>query len=173
MSAFEKCRWPVIAAIHGACIGAGVDLATACDLRFAAEDAALCIAEVNLGITADMGTLNRLPGIVGVGIASDLALTGRTFSGAEAKSLHLVTSLFPTKKALLQGAEEAARALAAKSPLAVVGTKRMLLYQRDHSVQDGLEEVALWNAGTLPGSKDLLEVLRAKAERRVPLFSKL
>jgi len=173
MTAFERCRWPIVAAVHGACVGAGIDLITACDIRLATEDARFCVKEVDLGITADMGTLARLPGIVGDGMARDLALTARTISGTDAKSIHLVSRTFLSLEALLQGAEGLARSLATKSPLALVGTKKMLLYQRDHSVREGLDAVAVWNAAMLPGSKDLQDVLVARATGKAPQFSKL
>ena len=159
--------------VHGACVGAGIDLITACDIRLATADANFTVAEVNLGITADMGTLARLPGIVGDGMARDLALTGRTISGEEAKSMRLVSATAPTQEALLAEAGRLAAALAAKSPLAVVGTKKMLLFQRDHSVADGLEAVAAWNAGQLPGSADLAAVLKARGTGKPPRFAKL
>lgn len=174
MTAFERCPVPVIAAIHGHCVGAGVDLITACDIRLATEDAQLCVKEADLGIVADMGTLQRLPSIVGHGVAADLALTARTVRGAEAKQLHLVSQTFADQQALLAGALALARNLAAKSPLAVVGSKRVLLHQRDHpGVPLGLDYVATWNAAMLPQSADIREVFAARAERRPPLFSRL
>lgn len=173
MTACERCSCPVIAAIHGACFGAGIDLTTACDIRFCTADAKFCVKEADLAITADMGTLARLPGIVGDGVARELALTARTFSGSEAQALHLVSATFPDRATLMQGAEAVASDIAGKSPLAVTGTKRVLLHARDHSVAENLEYVALFNAAALPGSKDLHEVFAAKAEGRVPKFSKL
>jgi delta(3,5)-delta(2,4)-dienoyl-CoA isomerase len=173
MTACERCRCPVLAAIHGACVGAGVDLATACDIRFASACASLCVKEVDLGITADMGTLARLPGIVGDGVARELALTARAVPAAEALQLRLVSAVFADREALLEGAAAAARAIAAKSPLAVAGTKAVLLRQRGRSVEEGLEHVRLWNAAALPGSSDLREAFAARAERRPPRFSKL
>ncbi|GAB4819982.1 hypothetical protein N2152v2_007028 [Parachlorella kessleri] len=129
--------------------------------------------EVDLAITADMGNLQRLPSIVGHGNAMELSLTARTFSGREALRLGLVSGAFPDQQALLDGVMAVARGIAAKSPLAIVGTKRVLLYQRDHSVQDGLDYVATWNSAMLPQSADLGEVFAAKAEGRKPAFSKL
>ncbi|KAL4451252.1 hypothetical protein ABPG77_009324 [Micractinium sp. CCAP 211/92] len=174
MSAFERCPVPVVAAVHGHCVGAGLDLITACDLRLATEDAQFAVKEADLGIVADMGTLQRLPSIVGHGVAMDLALTARTFTGAEARALHLVSRTFPTQQALMAAAAALARSIAAKSPLAVVGTKRVLLHQRDHpGVPLGLDYVATWNSAMLPGSADIQEVFMARAEGRRPLFSRL
>ncbi|KAL4420848.1 hypothetical protein ABPG75_010504 [Micractinium tetrahymenae] len=174
MSAFERCPVPVIAAVHGHCVGAGLDLTTACDLRLATDDALFSVKEADLGIVADMGTLQRLPSIVGHGVAMDLALTARTFTGTEAKALHLVSRTFPTQQALMAGAAALARSIAAKSPLAVVGTKRVLLHQRNHpGVPLGLDYVATWNSAMLPGSADIQEVFMARAEGRRPLFSRL
>lgn len=172
MSALERCAAPVVAAVHGACVGAGVDLVTAADIRLATADARLCVKEVDLAIVADMGTLQRLPGIVGDGVARDLALTGCTITGQEAAAVHLVSRTFPTREALLAGALELARGIAGKSPLTVAGAKKVLLYQRDHSVQDGLEHVATWNAAMLQ-SADMQAVLEARATGRAPIFSKL
>lgn len=173
MTACERCSCPVIAAVHGACFGAGVDLITACDIRYASADATFCVKEVDLAIVADMGTLARLPGIVGDGVARELALTARVIPAQEAAQLRLVTSVLPGREALLAAATAAARSLAAKSPLAVSGTKRVLLRQRGRSVEEGLRDVAMWNAAQLPGSQDLREVVAARAEGRAPRFSKL
>ncbi|PSC71310.1 enoyl-hydratase [Micractinium conductrix] len=174
MSVFERCPVPAVAAIHGHCVGAGVDLATACDIRLATHDARICVKEADLGIVADMGTLQRLPAIVGHGVAADLALSARTITGAEAQALRLVSQTFESKEALAAGAAVLAASIAAKSPLAVVGTKRVLLHQRDNpGVAGGLDYVATWNAAMLPGSADLAETFRARAEGRRPLFSRL
>ena len=173
MTAFERCPLPVIAAIHGACIGAGIDLICACDIRLSTSDARFSVKEVDLGLAADMGTLARLPGIVGDGVARDLALTGREFSGEEALKYNLVSKTFPSTELLFQGALELAKSLAAKSPLALLGTKRMLLYQRGRTVKEGLDAVMVWNAATLPGSDDINQVFKAMKERRKPVFSKL
>lgn len=173
MTAFERCPLPVIAAIHGACIGAGIDLITACDIRLATADARFSVKEVDLGLAADMGTLARLPGIVGDGIARDLALTGREISGEDALRYNLVSQTAPTVGELLQNASELAKNLAAKSPLALLGTKRMLLHQRGRTVKEGLDAVSVWNAATLPGSQDINAVFKAMNERRKPTYSKL
>eukprot|EP00899_Mesostigma_viride_P015094 jgi/Mesvir1/23586/Mv18277-RA.1 len=172
-TALEECKVPVIAAVHGCCFGAGLDLITACDLRYCTEDAQFCVKEVDLAITADIGTLQRLPGIVGHGVARELALTARVFSGAQANAMGLVTEAFPSREQLLAKAKETAILIAAKSPLAVAGTKAVLLHARDHpSVAEGLDYVATWNSAVL-FSSDLDEGLAAAASRgkRPPRFN--
>jgi enoyl-CoA hydratase/carnithine racemase len=173
MTACETAAVPVLAAVHGACFGAGVDLVTACDIRYTTSDARFCVKEADLGLAADMGTLARLPGIVGDGVARDLALTAREMSGEEALRVGLATRVFKSREELLEAAVAVARSLAAKSPLALAGTKRMLMYQRGRTVEEGLDAVAVWNAAVLPGSADISEVFAAKVEGRAPRFSKL
>lgn len=173
MTACEAAPVPVLAAVHGACFGAGVDLVTACDMRYATADARFCVKEADLGLAADMGTLARLPGIVGDGVARDLALTAREMDGEEALRVGLVTRMFGSNEELEAGAVAAARALAAKSPLALAGTKHMMLKQRGRTVEEGLDAVAVWNAALLPGSADIREAFAARAEGRAPRFSKL
>jgi enoyl-CoA hydratase len=169
LGAVERCRKPVLAAIQGACIGAGVDLACCCDMRYAAADAQFSVREIDLGMVADVGTLQRLPRLVADGYARELAYTGRNVDAAEASRHGFVNAVFETPQALLAGAGELARAIAAKSPLAIRGTKEMLNYGRDHSVADGLNYVATWNAAMLLGA-DLDEAGRALRERRSPRF---
>ncbi|GBF98081.1 hypothetical protein Rsub_10309 [Raphidocelis subcapitata] len=173
-SALEAAPWPVIAAVHGACVGAGVDLVTACDLRYATRDAYFCVKEVDVGITADLGTLQRLPAIVGQGAAADMALTARRVSGEEAAALGLVSRCFAGRAEMMEAVLGVARDIAAKSPLAVWGTKRTLLRARDggSGVADGLDRVALHNAAFLLGA-DIRETVAARSERRPPRFSKL
>ncbi|PIM98804.1 Enoyl-CoA isomerase [Handroanthus impetiginosus] len=169
VTAIEECRKPVIAAVHGACIGGGIDIITACDMRYSTENALFSVKEVDLAITADLGTLQRLPGIVGFGNAMELALTARTFSGLEAKELGLVTRVFSNKEALEKGVAEIAES---KSPLAVIGTKRVLIQSRDLTLDQGLDYVATWNSGVLL-SDDLTEALSAQHQKRKPLYAKL
>jgi len=169
LTAIERCRKPVIAAIHGACIGGGVDLVTACDIRLASADAVFSVKEIDVGMTADLGTLQRLPRIVGEGMARELAYTGRPFDGREAREMRLVNRCHDTPEALMAGALELARAIAAKSPLAVRGAKEMITYARDHSIADGLDHVATWNAAMLL-SADLPEAIEAAREKRKPDF---
>ena len=169
LSSVERCRKPVIAAIQGACIGAGVDLVTCCDMRYGAADAQFSVREIDFGMVADVGTLQRLPRLVSDGIARELAFSGRTLDAGEAKEIGLVNRVFETHEALQEGVKKVARSIAGKSPLAVRGTKEMLNYGRDHSVADGLNYVATWNAAMLM-SADLSEAMGALREKRVPKF---
>jgi enoyl-CoA hydratase len=169
LNAIERCRKPVIAAIHGACIGAGVDIVTACDLRYCSADAVFSVREIDVGMTADVGTLQRLPRLVGEGLARELAYTGRPVDGSEAQAARLVNRCFDTKSELMAGVREIAAAIAAKSPLAMRGTKEMITYARDHSTADALNYVATWNAAMLL-SADLPEALTAAREKRPPAF---
>ncbi|KAM7484024.1 hypothetical protein LguiA_000033 [Lonicera macranthoides] len=172
VTAIERCRKPVIAGVHGACIGGGVDIITACDIRLCTEDAFFSVKEVDLGITADLGSLQRLPSIVGYGNAMELALTARRFSGTEAKQLGLVSKVFASKAAMEEGLRALAEGIAAKSPLAVTGTKTVLLRSRDMSVDQALDYVATWNSAVLL-SDDLTEAISAQRQKRKPLFAKL
>jgi enoyl-CoA hydratase len=169
-TAFERARMPVIAAIQGGCIGAGVDMVTACDMRYATRDAFFCIQEINIGLTADVGTLQRLPKIIAPGIARELAYTGRRMPAQEAKQCGLVNEVFDSHEAMLAGVMEVAREIASKSPLAITGTKEMLNYARDHSVEDGLNHNATWQAGMFH-SEDTREATAARREKRAANFS--
>ena len=169
VDAIEACRKPVLASIQGACIGAGLDIAAACDLRYAAAKARFCIKEVDLAIVADLGSLQRLPGIIGEGIARELAFTGRQFNGQEALSMALVNQVYATAKELEEGVLSVALDLAAKSPLTLRGIKETMNFSRDHSVADGLEYIANRNAAMLL-SKDLEEAVTAFMEKRSPLY---
>jgi enoyl-CoA hydratase len=170
--AVEAARPPVIAAIHGGCIGAGVDLASACDLRLASADAFFQVAEVDVAITADLGTLQRLTHLIPEGIVRELAYTGRRMGAEEAARLGLVNRLEADRQAVLAAGLELARAIAAKSPLAVAGAKMSLNYSRGRPVEEGLRHVAMWNAATLV-SADLGEALRARLGKSEPKFGDL
>ncbi len=159
----------MIAAIHGACVGGGIDLICACDLRYCSADAFFSVKEIDVGLTADVGTLQRLPRLVGEGAARELAYTGRKVSGAEAKELRLVNQCYPDREALMAAMRELAGSLAAKPPLALRGCKEMITYARDHTVADGLNYVATWNAAMLL-STDLDEALAAGREKRAAKF---
>jgi enoyl-CoA hydratase len=165
VSAIERCRIPVIAAIHGVCYGGGVDIISACDLRMATRSARFCVKEVDLAVTADLGVLQRLPHLVGEGRARELALTARAFDGEHAERIGLVTEVFETPEALRTGAYRLAAELAGKSPLALRGTKRAALVARDEGVAAGLRQVAWSNAATLL-SRELTEALSALHEQR-------
>lgn len=170
ITAIERCRKPVIAAVHGACVGAGLDIAVTCDLRVASADARFCLKEVDLGIAADVGVLQRLPRIVGEGVARELAYTARVVEGREAAELRLVNRCLDDPEQLAAAADELARELAAKSPLALRGTKQAITYARDHTVADGLEQIATWNGAALL-SADLDEALAAAREKRAPAYA--
>ena len=170
LTAAERCRKPVVAAIQGACIGGALDLVTACDLRYAADGAVFSVREIDIGMVADVGTLQRLPRLVGEGMARELAYTGRNFDAAEAARLGLVNRVFASPEALTAGVRELAQAIAAKSPLATRGLKEVMNFSRDHSVADGLNFVATWNAAMLL-SADLNESIAAQQEKRAPKFA--
>ena len=169
LTALERCRKPVIAAIHGACIGGGIDLICCADMRFCSSDAQFSIKEIDMGMTADVGTLQRLPKLIGDGMTRELAYSGRTFGAEEARSIRLVNRVFETKDALMEGVEKIAAEIAAKSPLAIRGTKEMLNYARDHTVADGLNYIATWNAAMLM-SADMQEAMMAAMQKKTPKF---
>jgi len=169
LTSLERCRKPVLAAIHGGCIGGGIDLITCADMRYCSADASFTIKEIDIGMTADVGTLQRLPRLVGEGITRELAYTGRTFDAAEARSIGLVNRVFDSREALVAGVREIAATIAAKSPLSIRGTKEMITYAREHSVADGLNYIATWNAAMLM-SKDLTEAMTANLAKRTPTF---
>jgi enoyl-CoA hydratase len=164
-TALEKARVPVIAAVQGGVIGCAVDLVTACDLRYATADAFFCVQEINIGMTADVGTLQRLGSIVGQGFAREMAYTGRRYPAQRAYETGLVQGVYADQESLLDGVLDTAREIAAKSPLAVWGSKVSLNYARDHSVDESLEQIATWQAGMYQPD-DMAEAFTAKAEKR-------
>jgi enoyl-CoA hydratase len=169
VSAVENCSKPIIAAITGACVGAGVDIVCACDVRYGTNDCYLSVKEIDMGIVADLGTLQRLPKIVHQGFAREIAFTGRNVYGPEAEKHGLLNKSFATNDLLMNTALETARQIASKSPVSIRGTKHILNYSRDHSVQDGLSYVATWNAAMLL-SDDLESTLKAKKGGIEPIF---
>lgn len=169
VSSLAECRVPVIAAVHGWCIGAGVDLITACDVRICSTDARFSVREVKVAIVADVGTLQRLPRIVGQGHARQLAFTGEDVDAARALRLGLVNDVHETPEALLAAARAMAGRIADNPPLAVEGAKRVLNDGDGQTVAEGLRHVALWNSAFLQ-SHDLTEAIGAFAERRPPKF---
>ena len=169
INAIDNCRKPVLAAIHGACVGGGVDLITACDIRYATDDAFFAIAEIDLGMVADIGTLQRLPKLIGDGMVREMAYTGRRVYGPEAQKIGLVNRTFADKEALLAEVMQIAATIASKSPLSIRGTKEMVRYARDHSVAEGLNYVATWNAAMFY-SEDLREAIQAKMQKKEPKF---
>lgn len=142
----ETLRIPVISAIHGACVGGALDLICAADIRYSSKDAYFAIHETNIGMTADLGTLQRLPKLIPQGVAHELALTGKKLEANEAKEWGLISSIFESQEQALAGARETALLISEKSPLAIAGIKKALIHGRDHSVVDGLEHMASWNA---------------------------
>lgn len=168
----EKCRLPVLVAIQGGCIGGGVDLISAGDMRYCTAEAFFCIQEINIGMTADVGTLQRLPHLIPSGIVRDLAYTGRRMLADEAREVGLVNEVFDSQEAMLKKVLEIAATIASKSPMAIHGTKEMLNYTRDHSVDDALKYMAVWQSGMF-FSNDLFEAAAANAQKREPVFENL
>lgn len=169
-TAVARCRKPVIAAVSGWCIGGGVDLITACDVRVASADAKFSVREVKLAMVADVGTLARLPAIVGQGVARELAFTGDDVDAARALRIGLVNEVLPTQAELFTHARAMARRMAKHSPLVLAGIKEVMNAHSEAQARDSLATVALWNAAFLP-SKDLLEAMGAFLEKREPTFS--
>ncbi|XP_069042506.1 delta(3,5)-Delta(2,4)-dienoyl-CoA isomerase, mitochondrial [Lepisosteus oculatus] len=172
----ERCPKPVVVAVHGACVGGGVDLISACDIRLCTQDAWFQVKEVDIGLAADVGTLQRLPKVIGSrSLVNELALTARKMWSEEAKSCGLVSRVFPDKETMMSAALELAAEIAARSPVAVQGTKINLLYSRDHSVQESLDYIATWNMSMLQ-TEDIVKAAQAVLEKRSPKdvpFSKL
>jgi enoyl-CoA hydratase len=171
-TALEKARIPVIAAVQGGVIGGAVDLVTACDLRYASADAFFCVQEINIGMTADVGTLQRLGKVIPEGVARELAYTGRRMPAQRAYEVGLVQEVYGDHDSLITGALETAREIAAKSPLAIWGTKVAMNYARDHAVDDALDQIATWQSGMFQPA-DMMEAFAAKAEKRPPVFPDL
>jgi enoyl-CoA hydratase len=169
LTSLERCRKPVLAAIHGACIGGGIDLISCADMRYCSSEAYFSIKEIDIGMVADVGTLQRLPKLIGDGIARELAYTGRRVDAAEAREIRLVNRVFESRDALSAGVREIAATIAAKSPLSIRGSKEMLNYARDHTVADGLNYVATWNAAMLM-SDDLQKAMMAGMSKQAPQF---
>ncbi|MCB9235264.1 MAG: crotonase/enoyl-CoA hydratase family protein [Bacteroidia bacterium] len=169
INAIEKCRKPVLAAVQGGCLGGGLDIICACDMRFATQDAFFSVKEIAVGMVADLGSLQRLPKLIPDGHAREMAFTGRHVPAGEAREMGLVNRVFDTREEMLEQVLGVAAQIAANSPLSVRGSKEVLNYSRDHTVVDGLNYVATWNAGMLL-SADLDEALKAQKERRKPAF---
>jgi enoyl-CoA hydratase len=170
INAVADCPKPVIAAVHGYCIGGGVDLIAACDIRLASADAIFSVREAKVAIVADLGSLQRLPSIIGAGHVAELAFTGKDIDAERARAIGLVNDVATDAEGLMKAAYELAREIAANSPIAVQGTKAVLAANEGRTVAEGLDYVATWNAGML-ASDDLVEAMTAFMERRPPKFT--
>ncbi len=172
LTAFERARMPVLAAMQGGVVGGAVDMVTAADCRYATEDAFFCIEEINIGMTADVGTLQRLPKLIPEGIVREMAYTGDRMPAARAKEVGLVNEVYPDQDAMLEDVMSIAARIASKSPLAIHGTKEMINYTRDHSVADALQYMAAWQTGMFQPT-DVMESFGAKIEKRAPAYDDL
>ncbi len=170
LSCIEQCRKPVIAAVHGKCIGAGLDLITACDIRVCTEDASFSLREAAVGFVADMGVLQRITNITGQGIARELAFTAKYVSARRAKEMHLVNEVFSDRNGLMEGADALAMEIAANSPVAVKATKVVLNRMVAAQVNESLVFNAAMSAAVIP-SNDLMEAVTAFTQKRPPRFS--
>lgn len=174
LTALEKCNKPVIAAVHGPCLGAGVDILTATDIRYCTSDAWFQVKEVDIGMAADVGTLQRLPKIIGSdSLVRELCYTCRKLEAAEALSCGLVSKVFDNKESMVKGAVELAALIASKSPVAIQGTKASLVYSRDHTVEEGLDHILNHNKSMLQ-SEDFVNGVMGQVSKDPSIqFSKL
>jgi enoyl-CoA hydratase len=171
-SCLDEARIPVLVAVQGACIGGAVDMVSACDIRWATKDAYFCIQEINLGMTADVGTFPRLCKLIPEGWMRELAYTGRKLTAEKAREIGLVNEVFDTHEDLLAHVLETAREIASKAPLAVAGSKLMANYARDHSIKDGLDYIATWQAGMFAPTH-MMQAFQAKAAKQAAEFEDL
>lgn len=165
-------RMPVIAAIQGGCVGGGVDMVAACDIRYCTADAFFCIQEINIGMAADLGTLQRLPKLIPEGVVREYAYTGRRMPAYRALAVGLVNEVFDTQEAMLEAAMQTAMEIAARPPVAVWATKQAIDYARDHPVADGLRQMGWLQAG-MWDTGAVVEAIQARSERRAPEFPDL
>ncbi len=171
-NAIEECRLPVLAAIQGGCIGGGVDLVTACDIRYATDDAFLTIFETNIGMTADVGTFPRLVKLIPEGHVREMAYTGRRVTALEAKAMGLINEVYDDQAQMIEAVLSIAANIASKAPMAVYGCKKMITYARDHSTADGLDYIAIWNASHFK-IEEIQEAMIANKEQRPGEFVSL
>jgi enoyl-CoA hydratase len=171
-SCLDEARVPVLAAIQGGCIGGAVDLVSACDIRYCTADAFFCIQEINIGMTADVGTFPRLCKLIPEGWVRELAYTGRRLPAAKAQSIGLVNEVYPDHPSMVAAVLATAREIASKSPLAVAGSKVMMNYARDHSIRDGLDYIATWQTGMFSRAH-MRESFTAQKEKRAPRYPDL
>ncbi len=168
-TAIELCPIPVLAAVHGHCIGGGIDLITACDMRYGTTDSTYSVRETKIAIVADLGTLQRLPKVIAPGHARELVFTGKDISADRARDIGLLNDVATDKAKLLEHVRGVASEIAANPPLTVRGTKEVMRYGQDRSTADGLEYVAAWNAAFL-ASEDLGEAINAFMAKRPPVY---
>jgi enoyl-CoA hydratase len=168
----ETLRIPVIAAIHGGCIGGAVDMVTACCIRYATADAFFCVQEINIGMVADVGTLQRLPKLMPLGMVKELAYTGRRLSAQKALTHGLVNEVFDTQEAMLAAALQCAAEIASKPPVAIWGTKQVIHYARDHSVDDALKQMG-WIQGAIWSNANVREAVASMKQKRAGEFAPL
>jgi len=172
LTAIERVRFPVVAAVQGACVGAGLDLVSACDLRLAAEGAYFRVEEINIGMMADVGSLQRLPRVLPEAVVRELAYLGTSLTAERAERLGFVNAVLPDADAVAAAALDMARAIAAKAPLAISGSKAAVTYARDHSVAEGLEWAAVMQ-GSIWNTADILAAIQARAAGRPADFAPL
>ncbi len=168
----EELRIPVIAAIQGGCIGGAVDMVTACCMRYASADAFFCIQEINIGMVADVGTLQRLPKLLPMALVKELAYTGRRLSADKALAHGLVNEVLPTHEAAVAAALQAAKEIASKPPVAIWGTKQVLHYARDHSTEDSLRHMG-WLQGAIWSNANVREAISAMQQKREANYAPL
>lgn len=171
-NSLQNARFPVLVAIQGGCIGGAVDMVTAADMRYATKDAWFCIQETNIGMTADVGTLQRLPKIIPDGVARQIAFTGERMSADRALQYGLVNEVYPDQETMLKAVTEIAETIAEKSPMAIWGIKESINYSRDHTVTDSMRFIANWQSGMLKNT-DLAEAFRAHSQKETPNFQDL
>ena len=169
ITAIENCNKPVIAAVHNGCIGAGLDIITACDLRYCSADAFFSIRETAMGLVADLGTLQRLPKIIPAAKATEMAFTGRDIPAEEAKGAGLVLDIFDDRETMMRELGSLALEIAGHSPRVLSGIKQSLLHARDHTVSEGLEWIARYNSRHLDAA-DIMESITARMEKRKPVY---
>lgn len=171
-SALETARMPVLVAVQGGCIGGGIDLISAADIRYCTQDAFFCIQEIDLGMVADVGTFPRLCHLIPQGWIREMAYTGRRLGADKAKEIGLVNEVYETHEDMMEAVLATAGEIAAKAPLAVAGSKTMLNYARDHNIRDGLDYIATWQAGMFQPA-DIMESVAAQKEKRAPVYRDL
>jgi len=169
----DNSRIPVLMAIQGGCIGGAVDFASASDIRYCTEDAFFCIQEINIGMTADVGTFPRLPHLLPMGLVKELAFTGRRMFSNEAKDCGLVNNVFSNYDDMMKEVMQIAKEIAKKSPLAIWGSKEAINYTRGRTIEEGLNQIAMWQAGMYNPQVDMKEALGAQIEKKDPEFEDL